>query len=121
MIAVPVLIVVWAGCPGALASVRIVPFRREWAPKFVELNLAWIEHFFRVEEADRAVLVDCESAIVNKGGQIFFGDEKTCLTIQTYFGGAVAIVGDDGEARGEGLREGAWESFPVGEMDDDVA
>jgi GNAT superfamily N-acetyltransferase len=51
---------------------HIVPFRRELAPKFVELNLAWIERFFRVEDADRAVLDDCEQAIVNAGGQIFF-------------------------------------------------
>jgi hypothetical protein len=64
---------VTAGSP-----VHIVPFRREWAPKFVELNLAWIEELFRVEDADRAVLVDCERAIVDTGGQIFFatrGDE----------------------------------------------
>jgi GNAT superfamily N-acetyltransferase len=51
---------------------RIVPFRKELAPKFAELNLAWIERFFHVEDADRAVLLDCERAIVNAGGQIFF-------------------------------------------------
>ena len=56
----------------AAPPIQIVPFRREWAPIFVALNLAWIEHYFRVEEADRAVLVDCEAAIVDKGGQIFF-------------------------------------------------
>ena len=53
-------------------ALRIVPFQRQLAPKFVELNLAWIERFFRVEDADRAVLADCEQAIVSTGGQIFF-------------------------------------------------
>jgi GNAT superfamily N-acetyltransferase len=55
-----------------MAEVRIVPFRRELAPVFQRLNLDWIERLFTVEEADRKVLRDPESAIIVPGGQIFF-------------------------------------------------
>jgi len=58
--------------------IRIVPFQRELAPKFAELNLAWIEQLFVVEAPDRAMLEDAENTIVKRGGEIFFalqGDE----------------------------------------------
>ena len=65
---------------------HIVPFRPELAAAFAELNLAWIERSFHVEERDRAALTDCEAAIVAPGGQIFFAlrDDQvigTCAVI----------------------------------------
>ena len=37
------------------APLPIVPFRPDLAPAFGELNRAWIEDLFRMEEADRKV------------------------------------------------------------------
>ncbi len=58
-----------------MAEILIVPFRRELAPAFQRLNLAWIERLFAVEEADRKLLGDPERAIIAPGGQIFFALE----------------------------------------------
>ena len=55
-----------------MAEILIVPFRRELAPAFQALNLAWIERLFAVEDADRKVLGDPERAIIAPGGQIYF-------------------------------------------------
>jgi GNAT superfamily N-acetyltransferase len=52
--------------------IAIVPFRGELAGAFRRLNLAWIEQLFEVEAADRKVLDDPESRIIEPGGQIFF-------------------------------------------------
>jgi GNAT superfamily N-acetyltransferase len=50
----------------------IVPFRPDLAPAFTQLNRAWIEQFFALEEADWKVLRDPKTAIIDPGGQIFF-------------------------------------------------
>jgi len=56
-------------------TVAIVPFRPDLAPVFAELNRAWIEQMFTIEEADLAVLQDPETSIIRRGGQIFFAVE----------------------------------------------
>ncbi len=53
-------------------TIAIVPFRPALAPAFTELNRAWIERLFRLEESDWKVLRDPASAIIAPGGQIFF-------------------------------------------------
>lgn len=58
-----------------MTDMLIVPFRRELAPAFQQLNLDWIERLFAIEEADRKVLGDPERAIIAPGGQIFFALE----------------------------------------------
>jgi GNAT superfamily N-acetyltransferase len=61
-----------------MTEIRIVSYRRDLAPAFQQLNLAWIERLFAVEDADRKVLGDPERAIIAPGGQILFaldGDE----------------------------------------------
>lgn len=54
------------------AELPIAPFRPELAPAFTELNRAWIETLFTLEEADWKVLKDPEASIIRPGGQIFF-------------------------------------------------
>jgi GNAT superfamily N-acetyltransferase len=54
------------------APVRVVPFEPALAPHFARLNREWIERFFVLEPADRAVLGDPEAAIIDRGGMIFF-------------------------------------------------
>lgn len=58
-----------------MTEIAIVPFRRELAPAFRQLNLDWIERLFRVEAADLKVLDDPEAAIVAQGGMILFALE----------------------------------------------
>ncbi len=55
-----------------MTEIAIVPFRRDLAPAFRQLNLDWIERLFRVEGPDLKVLDDPEYAIVARGGMIFF-------------------------------------------------
>jgi len=54
------------------APLPIVPFRPDLAPAFGELNRAWIERFFRLEDADVLLLDHPEASILTEGGQIFF-------------------------------------------------
>jgi GNAT superfamily N-acetyltransferase len=61
-----------------MTDIRIISYRRDLAPAFQRLNLAWIERLFVVEDADRKVLGDPERSIITPGGQILFaldGDE----------------------------------------------
>lgn len=48
-----------------------------WDPKYAEvfrdLNLAWIEEYFEVEETDRRVLFHPQREIIDRGGAIFIG------------------------------------------------
>lgn len=55
-----------------LATNSIVPFRPELASAFAELNRAWIESLFVLEEADWKVLRNPEESVIQPGGQIFF-------------------------------------------------
>lgn len=52
--------------------VSIIPFRPDLAPAFAALNRAWIERFFRLEDADVHLLGHPEASIIATGGQIFF-------------------------------------------------
>lgn len=89
----------------------IVPFRPEFAPAFGELNRAWIERLFRMEDADRKVLDQPEESIIRPGGQIFFaldGDAAVGtaaaikVTPTTY---ELAKMAVSPEYRGHGLGE----------------
>lgn len=51
----------------------IVPYESHFAENFKELNLAWINAYFVVEEKDIELLENCESSIIDKGGFIFIG------------------------------------------------
>lgn len=57
--------------------VSIVPFRPDLAPAFAELNRAWIEQLFRLEDADVHLLSHPEASIIATGGQIFFAMDDT--------------------------------------------
>lgn len=54
------------------APLRIVGYRPEYAADFARLNYQWIEHYFRVEDEDRAALDQPESYAIAPGGEIFF-------------------------------------------------
>jgi N-acetylglutamate synthase-like GNAT family acetyltransferase len=52
--------------------INIISFNSALAKNFRDLNLLWLEEFFKVEPKDKLLLEDCESEIIDKGGFIFF-------------------------------------------------
>jgi putative acetyltransferase len=60
--------------PGKMAApeLRVVPYREDFRAAFEQLNRDWIETYFVLEDADRAVFADPAGAILQPGGQIFF-------------------------------------------------
>jgi GNAT superfamily N-acetyltransferase len=71
----------------ALRGITVVPYRTEFRSAFEELNRAWIETHFELEDADRELFSDPETKILAAGGQIFFileGEEVrgTCAVIR---------------------------------------
>ncbi len=89
----------------------IIPFRPELASAFAELNRAWIETLFTLEEADRKVLQDPEAAIIKPGGQIFFamdGAQAVGTAAAIWAGPGIIELGKMAVApahRGRGLGE----------------
>ena len=53
-------------------SIRIIGYSTEYAGDFARLNYQWIEHYFRIEEEDRAALDHPEAYAIAPGGEIFF-------------------------------------------------
>lgn len=51
----------------------IVGFNDSYAGFFRDLNIAWLEEYFVVEEKDLALLNDSRTQIIDKGGFIFIG------------------------------------------------
>ena len=49
----------------------IVPYKSNFAENFKELNLAWINAYFKVEDKDIELLEKSEISIIGKGGYIF--------------------------------------------------
>ena len=56
----------------ANAGPTVVPYRDELRAAFEQLNRDWIETYFVLEEADRAVFADPVVSVLSPGGQIFF-------------------------------------------------
>ena len=57
-----------------MSDVRIVDYEPRHRDAFRALNLAWIEQYFVVEDADRAVLDDPERGILAAGGHILMAE-----------------------------------------------
>jgi putative acetyltransferase len=97
--------------PGEMTDPRptIVPYREELRPAFEQLNRDWIERYFVLEDADRAVFADPAGAILGPGGQIFFvveGDTVlgTCAVVRHSPDECeIAKMAVDPAARGRGL------------------
>ncbi len=52
--------------------IKIVPFKKEYAQIFHDLNIAWLENYFYVEEHDKVVLGNPQHYIIDNHGYIFF-------------------------------------------------
>jgi GNAT superfamily N-acetyltransferase len=57
-----------------LHEVRIVDYEPRHRKAFRDLNLAWIEEYFEVEEMDRQQLSDPEESILAPGGAILIAE-----------------------------------------------
>ena len=55
-------------------GLRILPYSKELAPHFREINLEWIRAMFSVESADEEGLDDPETHVLRPGGQIWFAE-----------------------------------------------
>ncbi len=53
-------------------AVEIVDFVPEHKPVFRKLNEEWLKRFFRIEEADKQLLLHPEEEIIRRGGSVFF-------------------------------------------------
>ena len=67
--------------------VAIVAFEARHAEAFRDLNVAWIERYFVVEDKDREVLEDPVGRILDKGGAILIAEDSAAAAI-----GCVALV-----------------------------
>lgn len=56
----------------AKSEVRVVEFDESLAKAFADLNYAWIEEDYCIEQHDRDILDHPESYVIDAGGQIFF-------------------------------------------------
>lgn len=57
-------------------TIRIVDFHPDYAKRFKELNVAWLQKYFYVEPKDEWLLENCKESIINKGGYILFAKLK---------------------------------------------
>ncbi len=51
--------------------VNIIAFKDEYTKDFSELNFAWLDKYFYIEDYDREVLTKPQEYIIGKGGYIF--------------------------------------------------
>lgn len=97
--------------PGRVAGQKptVVRYRDELRAPFEQLNRDWIESYFVLEDADRAVFADPAGTILGPGGQIFFvveGDTVlgTCAVLRhSRTECEIAKMAVAPEARGRGL------------------
>lgn len=53
-------------------NISIIDFHPDYAKRFKELNVVWLQKYFYVEPKDEWLLENCEENIINKGGYILF-------------------------------------------------
>ena len=57
---------------------KIIPYQPQYKQHFIDLNTAWLEEYFFVEQHDKDVFDNIEEVVLEPGGEIFFcliGDE----------------------------------------------
>jgi GNAT superfamily N-acetyltransferase len=61
----------------------IIPYHKQHAQAFKDLNIEWLETYFYVEPYDLEVLSNPDTYIIDKGGHIFFSmkNEKVTATV----------------------------------------
>ncbi|WOO42753.1 GNAT family N-acetyltransferase [Rubellicoccus peritrichatus] len=57
-------------------GLRVVQYEPRHAEAFRELNLAWIQEYFKVEDFDREELLNPEKTVLGQGGAILVAEES---------------------------------------------
>lgn len=72
-----------AGAGARNGDLKIVDFSPDLATAFKNLNIEWLERYFRVEPVDERVLSNPESDIIARGGAVLFAaaDERVIGTV----------------------------------------
>ena len=52
--------------------IKFLPFSEKLSSKFYDLNIVWLNELFLLEPYDKHVLNNPQSAIIDKGGYVFF-------------------------------------------------
>jgi N-acetylglutamate synthase-like GNAT family acetyltransferase/DNA-binding MarR family transcriptional regulator len=55
-----------------LNMIEILDYTPQYQQYFVDINIEWIEHYFKVEPMDEAMLNKAQEYILDKGGRIYF-------------------------------------------------
>jgi ribosomal protein S18 acetylase RimI-like enzyme len=53
-------------------ELEIIPYNKELAHHFRDLNIAWLERYFTVEPIDKEILGAPDTHIIQQGGHIYF-------------------------------------------------
>lgn len=59
--------------------VTIIPFSDDLAAPIKDLNLEWLQKYFKVEPKDEIVLSDPKKEIIDKGGMIFYAKYNNAI------------------------------------------
>lgn len=68
---------------------NIIPFEAKHTNQFHDLNIAWLEKYFYVEDHDREVLENPQNYIIDNGGYIFMAE------YQNKIAGTVALINEN--------------------------
>ena len=69
-------------------KLKIIPFKKEHTKGFHDLNIAWLEKYFYVEDHDREVLENPQTYIIANGGYVFM------VEYQNEIVGTVALINE---------------------------
>lgn len=62
--------------PSTPAPLIIQPYHAKWRQAFYDMNMRWLEAYFKVEPIDKKVLSDPETHILDTGGEIYFVEQE---------------------------------------------
>ena len=63
------------------ADIRVVAFEPRHAAAFRDLNLAWIERYFAIEDKDRYMLDHPDETIIASGGHILMAEDERAVAV----------------------------------------
>jgi GNAT superfamily N-acetyltransferase len=72
--------------------ITIIPFEDRYAADVKQLNTAWLEKYFYVEENDKLQLDHLRETIIDKGGYIFLARDNDVIA------GTVSLIKESGDS-----------------------
>lgn len=91
-------------------DIKIVPFEPGHARAFHDLNVAWVERHFAMEDKDRLLLERPQEKIIDQGGHILIAQDESgaaigCVALVPYSEGVLELakMAVSDSARGKGV------------------